>query len=172
MAISAACVITRCFVFNQLGDVERCALRPGNVHSADGWRAVLEPVIARYRDTVKRLYFRGDAAFANPEIYEFLEAEGMGYAIRLPANRVLQETTGISAARPRSMMLWPPILTTLAQGRMAKSGVSAVARMIDASLKEPPTRRLPSAVSIEFVTALDIQSVVPGWRRWMVNSNR
>jgi hypothetical protein len=28
------------FVFNQLGDVERCGLRPGNVHSADGWRAV------------------------------------------------------------------------------------------------------------------------------------
>ena len=72
------------FVFNQLGDVERCALRPGN---ADGCRAVLEPVIVRYRDRVKRLYFRGDAAFANPEIYEFLEAEGMGYAIRLPANR-------------------------------------------------------------------------------------
>ena len=24
------------FVFNQLGDVERCGLRPGNVHSADG----------------------------------------------------------------------------------------------------------------------------------------
>ena len=31
---------------------------------------------------VKRLYFRGDAAFANPEIYEFLEAEGIGYTIR------------------------------------------------------------------------------------------
>ena len=62
------------FVFNQFGDVERCALRPGNVHSADGWRAVLEPVIASYRDIVKRLYFRGDAAFANPEMYEFLEA--------------------------------------------------------------------------------------------------
>jgi hypothetical protein len=27
--------------------------------------------------TVKRLYFRGDAAFANPEINEFLEAEKM-----------------------------------------------------------------------------------------------
>jgi hypothetical protein len=24
------------FVFNQFGDLERCALRPGNVHSADG----------------------------------------------------------------------------------------------------------------------------------------
>jgi hypothetical protein len=33
------------FVFNQFGDVERCALRPGNVDSAAGWRAVLEPVI-------------------------------------------------------------------------------------------------------------------------------
>src|SRR6516164_8201920 len=55
------------FVFNQLGDVERCALRSGNVHSADGWRSVLEPVITRYRGTVRRLYFRGDAAFANPE---------------------------------------------------------------------------------------------------------
>ena len=74
------------FVFNQLGDVERCALRSGNVHSADGWRAVLEPVVARYRGIVRRLYFRGDAAFANPEIYEFLEAERIGYTIRLAAN--------------------------------------------------------------------------------------
>ena len=88
------------FVFNQFGDVERCALRSGNVHSADDWRAVLEPVIARYRDSVSRLYFRGDAAFANPEIYELLEAEGMGYAIRLPTNRVLQDRIGYLLKRP------------------------------------------------------------------------
>ena len=88
------------FVFNQFGDVERCALRPGNVHSADGWRAVLEPVIARYRGSVKRLYFRGDAAFANPEMYEFLEAEGIGYTIRLPANSVLQDRIGYLLKRP------------------------------------------------------------------------
>jgi hypothetical protein len=88
------------FVFNQLGDLERCALRPGNVHSAEGWRAVLEPVVARYRGRVKRLYFRGDAAFANPEIYEFLEAEAMGYAIRLPANPVLQDKIGHLLKRP------------------------------------------------------------------------
>ncbi len=49
---------------------------------------------------MKRLYFRGDAAFANPEIYEFLEAEGMGYAIRLPANRVLQDKIGYLLKRP------------------------------------------------------------------------
>jgi hypothetical protein len=87
-------------VFNQLGDVERCALRSGNVHSADGWRAALEPVITRYRGTVKRLYFRGDAAFANPEMYEFLEAERIGYTIRLPANHVLQDRIGYLLKRP------------------------------------------------------------------------
>jgi hypothetical protein len=88
------------FVFNQFGDVERCVLRPGNVHSADGWRALLEPVIARYRGIVKHLYFRGDAAFANPEVYEFLEAEGASYTIRLPANQVLQDKIGHLLKRP------------------------------------------------------------------------
>jgi hypothetical protein len=29
------------FLFNQFGDLERCALRPGNVYSADGWRIVV-----------------------------------------------------------------------------------------------------------------------------------
>ena len=88
------------FVFNQFGDLERCALRPGNVHSAEGWRAVLEPVIARYRERGLDLYFRGDAAFAKPELYELLEAEGIGYAIRLPANSVLQERIGHLLTRP------------------------------------------------------------------------
>ena len=88
------------FVFNQLGDLERCALRSGNVHSAAAWRDVLAPVVARYRGTVKRRYFRGDAAFANPEIYEFLEADGYGYAIRLPTNPVLQGKIGYLLKRP------------------------------------------------------------------------
>ena len=88
------------FVFNQFGDVERGALRPGNMHSADGWREVLEPVVDRYRDRKLRRYFRADAAFASPEVYEFLEAEGFLYAIRLPANRVLQECIAHLLARP------------------------------------------------------------------------
>jgi hypothetical protein len=75
-------------------------LRPGDVHSADEWRSVLEPVIARYRERGLTLYFRGDAAFAKPEVYELLEAEGMGYAIRLPANSVLQERIGHLLTRP------------------------------------------------------------------------
>jgi hypothetical protein len=88
------------FVFNHFGDLERCALRPGNVHSAGGWKDVLEPVVTRYRGKVSRLYFRADAAFANPDVYEFLEAERIKYAIRLPANRILQDRIGYLLKRP------------------------------------------------------------------------
>jgi Transposase DDE domain group 1 len=63
------------FVFNQFGDLERCALCAGNVHSAYGWDDVLKPVVARYQGQVSRIYFRADAAFAMPEVDELLEAE-------------------------------------------------------------------------------------------------
>jgi hypothetical protein len=88
------------FLFNQFGDLERCSLRPGNVHSADGWDGVLKPVVTRYKGHVSRIYFRGDAGFANPEIYAYLEAEGVKYAIRLPTNRVLQERIAHLLTRP------------------------------------------------------------------------
>ena len=48
---------------------------------------------------MKRLYFRGDAAFANPEMYEFLKTERIGYAIRLPAS-ILQRRIGSLLKRP------------------------------------------------------------------------
>ena len=88
------------FVFNQDGDLERCALRPGNVHSAHGWREVLDPVVARYRGQALRRLLRGDAAFALPDVYEYLEAEGFRYAIRLPANQVLQNRIAHLLTRP------------------------------------------------------------------------
>ncbi len=78
------------FCFNQFGDLERTMLRPGNVHSAKDWKQVLEPVVVRYRKGFMARYARMDAAFASPGVYEFLEAERYGYAIRLPANDVLQ----------------------------------------------------------------------------------
>jgi hypothetical protein len=43
------------FVFNQFGDLVRCALRSGNVHGAAGWRDVLEPLVVRYRETLTSL---------------------------------------------------------------------------------------------------------------------
>ncbi len=79
------------FVFNQFGDCEGAMLRPGNVHSAERWREVLEPIVGRYQKRGVRLLFRADAAFAKPEVYDYLEPRDIGYAIRLPANEVLQE---------------------------------------------------------------------------------
>src|ERR1700730_15352009 len=88
------------FVFNRFGDLERYSLRPGNVHSADGWVGALRPVVARDRGNVSRIYFRADAGFANPEVYEYLEAAGIKYAIRLPANSVLKGRIGYLLTRP------------------------------------------------------------------------
>ncbi|MGA9599028.1 MAG: IS1380 family transposase [Methylocystis sp.] len=88
------------FVFNQFGDLERCGLRPGNVQSADRWEGVPKPVVARYKGRVSRIYFRGDAGFANPDIYDYLEAEDVKSVIRLPANRILQERIGHLLTRP------------------------------------------------------------------------
>jgi hypothetical protein len=75
-------------------------LREGNVHSAKDWRAVLAPVVARYQGRNLRRYFRADAAFAQPELYEYLEAEGFEYAIRLPANEALSRDIEPMLTRP------------------------------------------------------------------------
>ena len=88
------------FCFNQFGDCEGAMLRPGNVHSADRWKELLEPIVARYEKKKVRKYFRGDAAFAKPEIYQYLEKKGFLYAIRLPANQVLQEKIEHLLTRP------------------------------------------------------------------------
>jgi len=61
---------------------------------------VLEPVVARYRDADIGRFFRGDAAFANPDIYTFLEEEDYLYAIRLPGNQNLQRAIEHLLTRP------------------------------------------------------------------------
>src|ERR1700704_126134 len=69
------------FVFNQFGDLERCSLRPGNVHSADGWDGVLKPVVEPYQGKVSRIYFRADAGFANrphPRPRKVFDCHGFG----------------------------------------------------------------------------------------------
>lgn len=54
------------FCFNQYGDVERVHLHHGNVHSANEWWRILEPIVNRYRGyDIPRLY-RGDTGFVDP----------------------------------------------------------------------------------------------------------
>ena len=99
------------FVFNQFGDCEGAMLRPGNVHSAHDWRDVLEPILSRYERTGVRRYFRADAAFAKPGVYEYLEGRRVLYAIRLPSNEVLQWEIAPLLRRlvgrpPRKPIIW------------------------------------------------------------------
>jgi hypothetical protein len=39
------------------------------------WGCFLKPVVTYYRGKVSRIYFRPDAAFANLEVYGYLETE-------------------------------------------------------------------------------------------------
>jgi len=88
------------FLFNQFGMLERCAMRNGNVHSADGWQDVPDPVIARYAKRDIMRFFRADAAYAIPAIYARLEEAGYFHAIRLRSNAVLRSRVAHRFTRP------------------------------------------------------------------------
>ena len=77
------------FLFNQFGMLERCALRHGNVHSADGWRDVLDPVIARYAGATLVDVLPGRRCLRDPRDLYAAGRSRFFYAIRLPANAVL-----------------------------------------------------------------------------------
>jgi Transposase DDE domain group 1 len=54
------------FVFNEDGDCLAASLRPGNVHSANGWGEVLLPLNERSRARPQTVVARSDAAFVLP----------------------------------------------------------------------------------------------------------
>ena len=87
-------------LFNREGDCLAAKLRPGNVHSAEGWEELLLPEIERQQRLGKEVVFRADAAFAKPELYEALEERDVKYAIRLPANDNLQRNITELLTRP------------------------------------------------------------------------
>jgi len=87
-------------LFNREGDCLAAKLRPGNVHSADGWEELLLPEIDRQQKLGKDVVFRADAAFAKPELYEAMEERGVQYAIRIPANDSLERDIAELLTRP------------------------------------------------------------------------
>src|SRR6202158_116001 len=98
------------FVFNQNGDCLAATLRPGNVHSADGWEQILLPIIKRSQVREQTVVVRADAAFALPALYEALERRGVPYAIRLPANDVLGLAIEDLLIRPRGRPSYAPLV--------------------------------------------------------------
>jgi Transposase DDE domain group 1 len=97
-------------LFNDQGDCVAAKLRPGNVHSADGWEELLVPEIDRQQAQGKEVAFRGDAAFARPEIYEAHEARQVKYAIRLPANANLERRITELLKRPAGRPSYRPVI--------------------------------------------------------------
>jgi len=98
------------FLFNHFGDCEGALLRSGNVHSADRWQQVLAPAVERYQRDGVCLLFRGDAAFAKPEIYEYLELKVIEYTIRLPANDILEQEIKHLLKRPEGELPEKPLI--------------------------------------------------------------
>ena len=87
-------------LFNREGDCLAVKLRPGKVHSAEDWDAVLLPEIERQQTQGKDVVVRADAGFAKPELYEALEKHGVKYAIRIPSNDTLEQAVAEMLRRP------------------------------------------------------------------------
>jgi hypothetical protein len=98
------------FVFNSEGDCLAAKLRPGNVHSADGWDDVLLPIVDRYCAQGQTVVVRADAAFALPALYEALERRRVRYVIRVPANDVLMRQIEDLLTRPRGRPSHAPLV--------------------------------------------------------------
>jgi hypothetical protein len=71
---------------------------------------VLLPIIDRYRAQGQTVVVRADAAFALPALYEALERRGVRYAIRLPANDVLERRIEDLLTRPRGRSSHAPLV--------------------------------------------------------------
>jgi len=67
--------------------------------------------VARYAKSGLRKQFRGAAGFARPELYEYLEEHDFLYAIRLPANAVLERESEPCGEPPEELEPGPPVVT-------------------------------------------------------------
>ena len=152
------------FLFNQFGDLERCALRPGNVHSADGWHDVLDPVVARYRGKVSRLYFRADAAFAMPGSTSSWKPSGSNMRSAFPPTASCRTGSAIcSSARsgvPRTMCGGStPVSPIRPEAGPSRAGLSPKSSGIRASLfrasasSSPTCCARPSGLSPSTISA-------------------
>ena len=75
-------------------------LRPGNVHSADNWRVVLDPILARYERTGVRRYFKPMPPSPSQASMSTWRSGASSYAIRLTNNQVLEAEIAPLLRRP------------------------------------------------------------------------
>ena len=88
------------FCFTNNGDLLSARLRPGNAPSADGVIDLISPLSNRYRSLFEQFRLRGDAAFADPDVYEFCEQKRITCFIRISANNSLKRLIKPHLKRP------------------------------------------------------------------------
>ena len=128
-------------LFNREGDCLAAKLRPGNVHSAEGWEELLLPKIERQQGMAKEVAFRTDTAFAKPEMYEALEERGVQYAIRIPANENLQRDVAELLQRPVGRPIKKPLVEY--KGYLSQAASWKAARRMATKVKHHPGGLFP-----------------------------
>lgn len=73
------------------GDLLKAELRDGSVYSSNGVNEFMQSLLEEYQNDYKdtKLYLRGDSGFAIPELFKQCETNGVSYAVRLKANKIL-----------------------------------------------------------------------------------
>jgi Transposase DDE domain group 1 len=145
-------------LFNRDGDCLAAKLRPGNVHSAEGWEELLLPEIERQQRMGKEVAFRADAAFAKPEIYEALEERGVKYAIRIPSNDNLERDIAELVVRPVGRPSHKPVVWY--KSFLYQSGSWKTARRVVAKVEHHEGELLPRVGFIVTNLTLPSRAVV------------
>lgn len=119
-------------------------LRPGNASAMVGVRGLLRRTLRAVREFFPhtKIVFRADAAYAVPELLNWLEVEGIRYAISLSTNSKLKEIVRPAMARVRAAVertgrtqreynLWLHRAGTWKNPRMVSYKAEVVAEMGD-----------------------------------------
>ena len=145
-------------LFNRDGDCLAAKLRPGNVHSAEGWEELLLPEVERQQRMGNEIAFRADAAFAKPEIYEALEERGVKYAIRIAANENLQRDIEELLKRPVGRPSKKPLVEY--KGFLYQAASWKTARRVVAKVEYHPGELFPRVGFIVTNLTLPSRAVV------------
>lgn len=75
--------------FSGTGDILALELRPGNVHTAEGVRPFVEPVIRAASERFSKVWARFDAGYASGEFFDWLDERRVRFITRLKSNAAL-----------------------------------------------------------------------------------
>ena len=145
-------------LFSREGDCLAAKLRPGNVHSAEGWAELLLPEIERQQKLGQEVVFRADAAFAKPEIYEALEKRDVKYAICIPANDSLERDIAELLTRPVGRPSHKPVVRY--KGFLYQAASWKTARRVVAKVEHHPGELFPRVGFIVTNLTLPSRAVV------------